>query len=200
MKKSHILLGSGLILLLSLTLFIVFGLQILNDSSLNGEVIEREAPDFSLTDQYGDTYNLAEHKGDKIFLLNFGYTSCPDVCPTTLATLRGVLEKLGEKRSDVEVLFISVDPERDTVEKLRNYMSYFSEDMKGLTGKPEKIEQVTNAYRVFYFKEEVKSDTEYLMSHSPSVYLIDKNGSLYLKYPQNKINAELIASDIRKLI
>lgn len=200
MKKNHILYSGILILLVSFSAFIFFGMKLLNGNNLNGEIVEREAPAFSLTDQNGEIYNLDEHKGEKILLLNFGYTSCPDVCPTTLAILRGVLENLGDKRNEVEVLFITVDPERDTVEKLNKYISYFHEDIKGLTGNPDQINSVKDAYRIFSFKEDVKSESEYMMSHSPSVYLIDKSGNLFLKYPQHKIEAELISDDIRKLI
>lgn len=201
MKKSHILSIAIIALICSLAGAVIFGSKLIRGSgALNGELIEREAPDFSLTDHRGSSFDFSKHKGQKIFLLNFGYTSCPDVCPTTLATLRNVLVELEEKSNDVEVLFVSVDPDRDTVEKLSEYIPYFHENITGLTGTEDEIENITSAYRIFYFKEEEKSDTEYLMSHSPSVYLIDKKGNLLLKYPQNKIEPELIADDIRKLI
>ncbi len=201
MKKSSILSIAFIALIGCLVVALIYGTKLLKENeSFNGELINREAPVFSLTDHNGFTFDFGKHKGEKIFLMNFGYTSCPDVCPTTLATLRNVLVNLGEKSSEVEVLFITVDPERDDVEKLGKYIPYFHEGITGLTGTSDEIESVTGAYRIFYFKEEEKSDTEYLMSHSPSVYLIDKEGNLLLKYPQNKIDPELIAKDIRKLI
>lgn len=201
MKKSYIISIAIIALICSLAGVLIFGSKLIRESSaLNGELIDREAPLFTLTDHTGSSFDFSKHKGGKIFLLNFGYTSCPDVCPTTLATLRNVIVELEEKSNEVEVLFVSVDPKRDTVEKLSEYIPYFHENITGLTGSKVDIENITSAYRIFYFKEEEKSDTEYLMSHSPSVYLIDKKGNLLLKYPQNKIEAGLIADDIRKLI
>ncbi|MGH7885312.1 MAG: SCO family protein [Thermodesulfobacteriota bacterium] len=200
MNKKYVLYIAFLVLIVSLFAAIVFGTKLLQEKeSLYGELIEREAPDFSLTDHNGSKYNFSEHKGKKIILMNFGYTNCPDVCPTTLATLRNVLVDLGEDANEVEVLFITVDPERDTVEKLNKYITYFHTNITGLTGTPDEIENVAGAYKIFFFKEDEKSDTEYLMSHSPSIYLIDKNGNLFLKYPQNEIDPELVAKDIRKL-
>lgn len=200
MKKHYVISIAFTALIIFLFVAIVFGLKLISQNELNGELIKREAPEFSLTDHNGSNFSFSKNKGDKIFLLNFGYTSCPDVCPTTLATLRNVIVNLGEQSSEVEVLFITVDPKRDTVEKLGKYIPYFHNNITGLTGSVEEIDNVTSAYRIFYFKEEEISDTEYLMSHSPSVYLIDKKGDLLLKYPQNKIDAELIVKDIRKLI
>ena len=201
MKKSYILSIAVFALVCSLVVALIFGTKLIRESrALNGELIDRKAPDFSLTDHRGLNFDFSKLKGEKIFLLNFGYTSCPDVCPTTLAILRNVLVELDEKSDEVEVLFVSVDPKRDTVEKLSEYIPYFHENITGLTGTEDEIENVTSTYRIFYFKEEEKSETEYLMSHSPSVYLIDKKGNLLLKYPQNKIEPELIADDIRKLI
>lgn len=201
MKKKYIISIAFIALIASLFTAIVFGTKLLQEKeSLYGELIESEAPDFFLTDHSGEKYDFSQHKGKKIILINFGYTNCPDVCPTTLSTLRNVLVNLGDDADNVEALFVTVDPERDTVEKLSKYITYFHENITGLTGTPDEIENVTSAYRIFFFKEDEKSDTEYLMSHSPSIYLIDKSGNLFLKYPQNKIDPELIAKDIKKLI
>jgi protein SCO1 len=162
---------------------------------------EEKAPDFTLTNQYGTHTSLSQFRG-RVVLLYFGYTHCPDACPMTLSLLKESMEKLGNDRNRVQVLFITVDPERDTAQKLKSYVPYFDKDCLGLTGSPEEIAKVTKDYDVSYEKEpaDAESNAGYFMSHSTSVYLINPEGELLLEYPITNLNQEWIAKDIRKIL
>ncbi len=131
--------------------------------------------DFTLHD--GDhAVSLSDYKG-KVVLLFFGYTSCPDVCPTSLALMSAALKKLDDKeRSQVKVLFISVDPDRDTPEKLREYTKYFHPEILGITGSKTEIDKVVKQYGAAYKKVDSDSAMGYLVDHSASIFVIDKNG------------------------
>ncbi|NIP30452.1 MAG: redoxin domain-containing protein [Candidatus Dadabacteria bacterium] len=189
------------IFILSLIVFVIFFMLVLKFKSKTyyGDIYKKDAADFSLTDHNGRQFKLSDHKG-KIVLMNFGYTSCPDVCPTTLAILRNIILEIEDSNDNLIVLFITVDPERDTVEKLKSYIPYFHNEIVGLTGNEEDIRNVASIYNIIYFKEDEKSDKEYLMSHSPSVYLINKEGELFLKYPQHKLDPKEISKDIKLLM
>ena len=131
--------------------------------------------DFTLTDQDGNTFHLKDHRG-QIVLLFFGYLSCPDICPMTISKLSRVYDLIGEKRDNVLTLFVSVDPERDTPEKIKEYLSYFKLKTVGLTGTKAEIDKVVSAYGASYEKVKVDSAAEYLIDHSDYVYLIDGEG------------------------
>ncbi len=144
---------------------------------------------------------------DKVVLIEWGYTHCPDVCPLTLSKLNKVMEELGERSSDVQVLFVTVDPERDTAERLKSYVPYFNKSFMGVTGPPEKIKKVAREYGVTVVKhEEVYGRSEkdhwekYLMTHTNTVFLVDKDGTLLLTYPHYLLEPEQIAGDIKKLL
>jgi protein SCO1/2 len=140
-----------------------------------------QAADFTLTQSSGETFRLSEQKG-KIVLLFFGYTACPDVCPTTLAELRLVMEELGDKTKQVQVVFVSVDPERDTPEKIQKYVEHFNEDFIGLSGNPDELLIIWDNYGVFRERVESESAFGYIINHTARTYLIDQNGSLRLSY------------------
>ena len=165
----------------------------------HGDEFRRPAPDFSLTDHRGNEFRLSGHPG-KVVLLNFGFTNCPDVCPATLGVLGGVLNLLGEKSGGVRVLFITVDPERDTAERLGGFVPFFHEEIVGLTGSGEEIGEMTRAYGVFHSKEGEKSETDYLVRHSTSVYLIDRRGKMILRYSREKLDPAKMADDVRRLL
>jgi protein SCO1 len=140
------------------------------------------APEIELTRDTGDIFRLSEMRGNTV-LLFFGYTSCPDVCPTTMAELKQALEKLdGEEAKQVRVLFVTVDPERDTPERVQEYVEHFNPDFIGLSGTESELADVWKDYGVF--RETVKgtSAAGYLVNHTARVTLIDQNGNLRLSY------------------
>ncbi len=139
------------------------------------------AADFTLTDQNGQPYHLSDQAG-KVVLIFFGYTNCPDICPTTLAEFKQVREQLGEQASEVEFVFVTIDPERDTSERLAGYLPVFGDGITGLTGSLEEMEGVWKDYYVFRNKVETDSAAGYLMEHSTRTYAIDRNGDLRVTY------------------
>ena len=131
---------------------------------------------FTLTDSTGKRVTEQSFRG-KYMLLFFGYTSCPDICPAGLQLMAGALEKLGPKAERITSVFISVDPERDTPEKLAGYVKNFDPRLVGLTGTPEEIAAVTKAYKVYYAKTPSKEHPDdYTMDHTSIIYVMDPNG------------------------
>ncbi len=131
--------------------------------------------DFTLHEGKRDV-RLSDFKG-KVVLMFFGYTSCPDVCPTSLAMISTALKKLNEaERKKVQVLFISVDPERDTPEKLHEYTRYFHPDILGISGSKAEIDKVVKQYGAAYKKVESQSAMGYLVDHSASVFVVNPKG------------------------
>ncbi len=139
------------------------------------------APNIELKLSNGEPFQLSGLKG-KIVLLFFGYTSCPDVCPTTLAELNQVMGGLGDKTDQVQVIFVSVDPKRDSPEKIQEYVNQFNHGFLGLSGTMTELEKIWADYGVF--REEVLSDSvlNYTVNHTARVYLIDMDGNLRLSY------------------
>lgn len=171
-----------------------------------GKVYQRQAPDFTLLDQEGSKVSLNQFRG-KIVLIAWGYTNCPDVCPVTLSKLDKVMEGLGENADGVQVLFITVDPERDTLERLKSYVPFFNKRFTGLTGTRAEIDKAASDYGVTIVKhEEVygrgEHDTwdRYLMTHTNTVYLVDGEGTLRLTYPHYMLDVKGITSDLAKLL
>lgn len=145
------------------------------------------APDFALTDQDGRPVRLSDHRG-KMVLLYFGFTHCRTFCPTTLATWNKVVNLLQADDEQVRFVFITVDPERDTPERLKEYLAGSNPTFIGLTGPLEEIEDVTRGYNA-YFKQ-VDSAADYMISHTTLTHVIDQTGSLVLAFrpdaePQN---------------
>jgi protein SCO1/2 len=155
------------------------------------------AGDFTLTDQDGRAFRLKDHRG-QILLLFFGYLTCPDVCPATLSKLARVYSLLGAaRRPKVLTVFISVDGERDTPGKLKEYLEYFNINAIGLTGTKAQVDQVVHAYKAFYEKVETGTAVGYLINHSDYLYLIDARGKTsHLFHPEDK--AEDMAGVIRR--
>lgn len=153
--------------------------------------------DFTLKDQNRNIFRLKDHRG-KVVLLFFGYISCPDVCPTTLSKLTRVYSLLGDKRQKVLTAFVSVDPERDTPEKIKEYLEYFNVNAVGLTGTETEIDEVVLAYKIYYEKVNTTSALGYMINHTDYLFLIDHNGKVrYLFRPEDK--AEKIVSVIKKV-
>jgi cytochrome oxidase Cu insertion factor (SCO1/SenC/PrrC family) len=137
--------------------------------------------DFALTDHFGEPFELAQLRG-KLVLLFFGYTYCPDICPSELANLAAVLDGLGDRASQVQGLFVSLDPQRDTPAVLHDYTRYFNQDLLGLTGSPAEVAQVARQYRVKYLRHD-KPDGSYSLDHSADLYVIDPQGELTAVVP-----------------
>ncbi|MEW9571081.1 SCO family protein [Rhodanobacter sp. Si-c] len=130
---------------------------------------------FQLTNDNGRPVSAADYRG-KVVLLYFGYTHCPDVCPLTLAHLHVVLQKLGKQADDVRILFVSVDPARDTPEVLHAYVNAFDKRAVGLTGSPGAIEALVKRYRASFTREPGSQGGNYEVSHSSAIYVFDRNG------------------------
>jgi cytochrome oxidase Cu insertion factor (SCO1/SenC/PrrC family) len=150
-------------------------------ATLVGARAEPIGGDFTLIDHNGEAFHLSQLRG-KVVLLFFGYTYCPDVCPTELAGIAAVVNALEAAADDVQGLFVSIDPERDRPQVLKEYVHYFSRRLIGLTGAPEQIESVAGQYRV-KFKKVPRADGHYTMDHSAQLYLIDRQGRLSAVVP-----------------
>ena len=157
------------------------------------------AKDFALTDHTGKPRNLADYKG-KVVTIFFGFTQCPDVCPTTLAEMKAVLEKLGPADARrVQVLFITVDPERDTQTLLSHYVPAFDPSFVGLYGDLESTQFVAKNFKVFYQKVPGKTPGSYTMDHSAGSYAYDPQGRLRL-FIRHGQPLEGLVGDIRLLL
>lgn len=140
------------------------------------------AADFTLENASGEIFRLSDQRG-KLLLLFFGFTSCPDVCPTTLSEARRILEGLGEESEQVRFAFITVDPERDTPERLGQYVARFHPDIVGLRGTTDQLQAMFDAYGVYAAKVPLEdSAAEYTMEHTARIFLIDQEGRLRLSY------------------
>ncbi|MFC5356746.1 SCO family protein [Azospirillum himalayense] len=151
---------------------------------------------FTLTDQDGKTVTDADYRG-KYLLIYFGYTYCPDVCPTELGTMARAMDLLGVQAEKVQPMFISVDPERDTVAHLKDYVGLFHPNLVGLTGTPEQVKAAAKAYRVYYAKapQEGGKPGDYLMDHSSFLYLMGPDGRFLGVYPAGT-TADRVAQDL----
>ncbi len=153
--------------------------------------------DFSLTDHQGRHESLADFRG-KAVIVFFGYTYCPDVCPTTLLEIKQALQQLGEDARRVQVLFVTLDPERDTPQMLARYVPAFDPDFLGLYGDLEQTAKVAKEFKVFYQKVPGKSPDSYTLDHTSGIYVFDPQGRLRLFVRPGK-PAEL-AADLRALL
>ena len=140
---------------------------------------------FELSDQYQRPFNLERMKGTWSFVF-FGYTHCPDICPTTLSTLTRVIKKLQtdpQTLPNTRVVFVSVDPARDTPDVLESYMKYFNEAFQGVTGTQQDIDSLTRQFGAGYIKEQETAPGEYLVSHASSIFLVNPQGQLLATFP-----------------
>ena len=156
------------------------------------------ANDFAMTGHDGKPRSLADFKG-KVVVVFFGYVQCPDVCPTTLSTLRTVRERLGADADKLQVVFITVDPERDTREVLSQYVPAFDPSFIGLSGDAATTERVAREFRVLYTKNAGKTPTSYTVDHSAGVFIFDTQGRIRLYASQN-MTPENYVYDIRALL
>ena len=146
-----------------------------------------------LKDSRGQERSIGEFHG-KAVIVFFGYTSCPDVCPTTLARFAEVMKQLGAEADRVQVILISVDPARDTPESLKNYAAYFHPSLVGVTGTAEQIALLAKAFGAGYIKQPTRSDSSYAVDHSANTYLVGKIGKLLATLPYGAPADELRAA------
>ncbi len=157
------------------------------------------AKDFALTDHNGQARTLKDFQG-RIVVLFFGYTQCPDVCPTSMTELAAVKKLLGPDGEKLQGLFVTIDPERDTPEVMKSYMVNFDPSFLALyAASPEKLAALAKDYKVYYKKSEGKTPTSYTMDHSAGMYVYDTQGRLRL-YSRYGSGAEALASDIKLLL
>ena len=156
-------------------------------------------PDFELTSEASQPFSLSDQQG-KVVLLFFGYTSCPDICPTTLAEARTILNDLGGDVDNVQFLFITADPERDSPEKLAAYTDAFHPAIVGLTGTPEELAAVYSDFKVRVEREETPdSALGYQINHTSRMYLVDQDGNLRLSYSYGTPPDEIV-KDVEYLL
>ena len=152
---------------------------------------------FQLTDQSGTTVTDKSLQG-RPSLIFFGFTHCPDVCPTSLFEISEVLRAMGKDADRVNAYFVSVDPERDSKEAMKDYLSSFDPHLKGLTGDPEAIAKMLTAYRVYAKKVPLK-DGDYTMDHTALTYLMDRDGKFVAPFNLNR-KPEEAAADLKKYL
>ncbi|MCA6126052.1 SCO family protein [Bradyrhizobium sp. WSM 1704] len=175
---------------LFITLWLVGGLRtVAAPSAIGGP--------FQLTDQSGQAVTEKDLKG-KPTLIFFGFTHCPDVCPTSLFEISEVLKAMGKDADRVNAYFVSVDPERDTQSAMKDYLSSFDPHLKGLTGDPAAIAKVLSAYRVYAKKVPLK-DGDYTMDHTALIYLMDRDGNFVSPFNLKRTPQEA-ATDLKRYL
>jgi protein SCO1/2 len=192
----------GLVVLGIVLLFALAGWWALRGRpySFHGETVEPPAPaaDFTLIGPDGKALSLSDFRG-KLVVLYFGYTSCPDVCPTTMAALAQAMRDLGAKADGVQVVMVTVDPQRDTPDRLNSYVTAFDPRFIGLSGTPDQIAGAAKAFGVIYQVQAGPSATNYLVDHTAATTVLDKDGRIRLIWPYGTPPEEL-AADLGQLL
>lgn len=156
------------------------------------------AKDFALTDHNGQARTLKDFQG-KIVMMFFGYTQCPDVCPTSMAEMAEIKRLLGKDGERIQCIFVTIDPERDKPEMLKEYMAAFDPSFLALVPTPEQLAALAKDYKVYYKKVEGPTPTSYTMDHTAGSYVYDTSGKLRL-FTRYGTKPELTAADIRQLL
>lgn len=156
------------------------------------------AKDIPLTDVNGQKRSLKDFSG-KVVAVFFGYTQCPDVCPTTMQELKEVKDALGADGGKLQAIFVSLDPERDTPEVLKAYMANFDESFVGLTGTPEEIAAVAKDFKIYFKKVPGKVEGTYTLDHSAGTYLYDPQGRLRI-YERYGAGPQVLVQDVKALL
>jgi protein SCO1/2 len=175
-------LRTGMIVLVVIVIAVASTLLFSGQSGFRGTTYNEPfppAPNFELTNSSGKQLRLSDER-NKIVLLFFGYTSCPDVCPTTLAELNQALMEIGDKAGSVQVVFITVDPDRDTPQKIQEYVARFNPSFIGLSGSVSELQKIWDDYGIF--REIVQSDSGIIVNHTARTILIDKESKMRLSY------------------
>ena len=175
------------------------GFYFFRPHTFHGTVIQSPEPsyDFTLTGANGDV-SLSDFRG-KLVLVYFGYTFCPDICPATLANVGQALNQIGGKADEVQLIMVSLDPERDTPEKLAEYVGHFHPSFIGITGTHEEIDTVASLYGIFYQVNKGSDATKYLIDHTATLLVIDREGYLKLVFPFG-VTSQEIADDLKYMI
>ena len=179
-------------------IFFLFSCSKAPDLKFNGSDITeaRLNSSFILTSHLGKSTKLKDFRG-KVVAIFFGFTYCPDICPTTMYELKAIKDSLGDDGDKLQVVFVSLDPERDTIKLMESYIPSFDSSFIGLTGSGDNIKKIASQYKIFYQK--VGEGKNYTIDHSSAIYLIDKKGSIRVRHPYGS-SQEMIISDIRSLI
>ncbi len=157
------------------------------------------AEDFRVDSTLGHPVSLSDY-ADRYTVLYFGYTTCPDICPTTLADLSKAETLLGDKAERMQVFFVTVDPERDTIDRMRDYLAFFSPTFVGLNGGLAETERIASQFGVVYEKRYVsESATDYLMDHTSAVVVLDPERKPLIMFPYG-VTAEQMAADLRAVM
>lgn len=154
--------------------------------------------DFSLIDHNGNDRSLNDFNG-KVVVLFFGYTNCPDICPSTMAKLASTMNKLGKDAKRVQVLFVTVDPEHDTSELLKQYVTAFNPTFLGLSGELQTTRDIAKEFKIIFQRQVGKTQDSYTMDHSSGVYIFDLVGKLRL-YVNSSKSADIFSHDILELL
>jgi len=155
--------------------------------------------DSTLNEKGGTPASLSDYRG-KVVVMYFGYASCPDVCPTSLAVIGSAMKSLSEnEQADVQGLFISVDPERDNGEGLKKYAQYFHKNFVGITGTPEEIQKVSRQYGSYFAKVDSDSALSYLVDHTSTTFIIGRDGKFVASRPHAATASE-VAAGIREAL
>lgn len=193
------------VLLLATTYFLFFGGSKTEPATrYHAQKIDRPAPELKLTDHHGRPFSLDQLRG-KLVLISFGFTSCPNICPTTLGNLASAYRGLtdAEKRR-VQVVFVTVDPERDTVAKLAEYVPFFHSSFLGLTGTASEIARAAKGFGVFYAKEFLAGSdarNSYTINHSSNTFLIAPDGKWLLLYDYDGTgHPDAVREDVQKIL
>jgi protein SCO1/2 len=194
------LLFAVIALLAVLLAWMLFAWQPADESAIrsSGQTNQPQGGEFTLQGPEGEVA-LADYRG-KVVLLYFGYTWCPDICPTNLALFSQVLNELAaQELAQVQPIFVSVDPRRDTLERLQEYTEYFHPQLLGITGSDEEVAQVAARYGVIYRAVNPDTDKNYAVDHSANTYIIDQGGELVGTLPHGS-SAESLLKTIRALL
>ena len=165
------------------------------NTDLTGATFARQ---FTLSDHNAQIRTLGDFKG-KVVVIFFGYASCPDICPSTLSRLAAVMTALGPESERVQVLFVTVDPDRDTADRLRDFVPWFHPSFLGLRGNAQETKAVSEEFRIFSARREVGSQLGYVLDHSSGAYVYDPAGRIRL-YVKDTASVEEIVADIRLLL
>jgi protein SCO1 len=182
MDRKLISIGAGILLLIAIG--ILFSILFAQPPSFRGTLYSEPFPpatEIELQKSNGEVFRLSDSKG-KVTLLFFGYTSCPDFCPTTLAEMKQILDDLGDDAKNVQVVFVTVDPENDTPEKMEEYTNRFHSAIIGLSGTQEQLQTVWTGYGIFRAETDAETALGKVIDHTVRLYLIDLDGNLRLSY------------------